>query len=77
MLALRRRASGRCGVLTALTAVTVPAAMYGVHRFERWSKDCDIRAEDAVITGHPGADEDFAVQLRSWLDAGQSSGVAR
>jgi hypothetical protein len=66
----------------ALTAATLPAAMYGVHRFERWSQDCEvraaqIRAEDAVITGHPGADEDFAVQLRSWLDAGQGSAVAR
>jgi hypothetical protein len=71
-------------VLTGLliAAVSVPAVMYGVHRLERWSQDCDIRAaqiraEDAVITGHPGADEDFAVQLRSWLDAGQSSAVAR
>lgn len=66
----------------ALTAVTLPAAMYGVHRFERWSKDCElraarIRAEDALIVNHPGADESFAVQLRSWLDAGQSSAVAR
>lgn len=71
-------------MLTALilVAVTVPAAMYGVHRLERWSvrgaiEAADRRAAAAPFDAHPGADEGFAVQLRSWPDAGQGSAVAR
>lgn len=65
-----------------LVAVTLPSAMYGVYRLERWSNArearlAQLRAEDAVILGHPGADEDFAAELRAWLDAGQGQAVAR
>jgi hypothetical protein len=66
----------------AVTVVAVPGFMYGVHRFECWSKDretraAQIRAEDAPIVNHPGADDDYAAKLREWLDAGQGSAVAR
>lgn len=68
------------GLLVA--AVTLTVSMYGVYRLECWSTAREARlarqrAEDAVILNHPGADEAFAVQLRSWLDAGQSAAVAR
>jgi hypothetical protein len=66
----------------AIAAVTVPACMYGVHRLERWSARGEAvaavrRDAAAPFEAHPGADEGFAVQLRSWLDAGQGSAAAR
>jgi hypothetical protein len=66
----------------ALTVVAVPGFMYGVHRFERWSQDREahaeqIRREDAVIVNHPGANEEFAAELRKWRKAGLGSAVAR
>jgi hypothetical protein len=65
-----------------VTVVAVPGFMYGVHRFECWSKDreawaAQIRAEDAPIVNHPGATEEWATELERWLDAGQGSAVAR
>jgi hypothetical protein len=66
----------------ALTAVALPTIGYGVHRFERWSRDrearaAQIRAEDAVFVHHPGADEAYVVQLQVWRRAGLGSAVAR
>lgn len=67
-----------------LAAVALPLSMYGVYRLERWSQAREARAAARraaqardLIANHPGATDDFAVQLRSWLDAGQGQAVAR
>lgn len=72
------------GLLIATAVALVLVLMYGVHRLERWSQDCEARADARraarardLIASHTGAAEDYAAQLRKWLDAGQGSAVAR
>lgn len=69
-------------VAAPLALVLLAFFTYATCRLERWSNArearlAQLRTEDAVILGHPGADEAFADQLRSWLDAGQGQAAAR
>jgi hypothetical protein len=63
--------------LTGAAVLLVLVLMRAVAWLERWSKDAEVRAaqlraEEALIMNHPGADEEFERLVREWRETDQA-----